>query len=233
MDKSEKKELRLFLVRHGETADNLKMRYLGVRDMPLTDKGKLQAQQAATALAQLPVDLILTSPLSRAAETAAAIQKACSVELRMDPRLVEGSFGRWEGLTRREVLALGNTEAKHLARWESDPSCAPPGGEAFISVQSRIVELAEQMKNEFAGSSIVFVSHVGPIKAFLAAALKLPLLAMSRFFLDPGAISVVDWSEHSVLRLFNSHAHQGWTEARWMSAPGAHRTSSPAGRHEE
>jgi hypothetical protein len=46
--------------------------------------------------------------------------------------------------------------------------------------------------------------------------LEIPLLAASRFFLDPGTISVVDWGEYSVLKLFNSHAHQGWTSARWM-----------------
>lgn len=216
MDNYAKKTLRLFLVRHGETADNVKMRYVGIRDEPLTNEGKKQAQQAAAALAQLPIDLIITSPLSRAANTAAAIQNGCGVELRIDSRLAEGSFGRWEGLTRSEVLAMGNQEAEYLSRWESDASCAPPGGESFVEVQNRIAGLVAELKRDFAGSSIVLVSHVGPIKALIAAALEIPLLAAGRFFLDPGTISVVDWSEHSVLKLFNSHAHQGWTSARWM-----------------
>jgi broad specificity phosphatase PhoE len=217
MNKLSKKTLRFFLVRHGETADNLQMRYLGMRDEPLTNNGIAQARQAAAALAQLPIDFIITSPLRRAADTAVLIQKGCGIELRVDRRLAEGSFGRWEGLTRSEVLELDSREAERLARWESDASFAPPGGEAFDKVQERIVGLADQLKNEFEGSSIVLVSHVGPIKALIAAALKIPLLASSRLFLDPASISVVDWGETSVLRLFNSHAHLGWNSARWMA----------------
>lgn len=218
MNMSSTKALRFFLVRHGETADNLQMRYLGIRDEPLTNNGKVQANQAAAALALLPIDLIVSSPLRRAAETAVQIQEACGVELRLDSRLAEGSFGKWEGLTRSEVMELDSREAEKLAKWESDASCAPPGGEAFNKVQERVVELANQLKNEFGDSSIVLVSHVGPIKALIAAALKIPLLASSRFFLDPASISVVDWGEDSVLRLFNSHAHLGWDSARWMAA---------------
>jgi ribonuclease H / adenosylcobalamin/alpha-ribazole phosphatase len=217
MNKLSKEALRFFIVRHGETADNLKMRYLGIRDAPLTKKGIRQACQAAAALAQLPIDLIVSSPLIRAADTALHIQKACRVELRIDSRLVEGSFGKWEGLTRGEVLKLGSRDVKQLARWESDSSFAPPGGEAFEKVQERVVGLADQLQTELKSASIVLVSHVGPIKALIAAALKIPLLSAGRFFLDPGTISVVDWGEPSILRLFNSHAHQGWSSARWMT----------------
>jgi glucosyl-3-phosphoglycerate phosphatase len=91
--------LRLFLIRHGETADNLQMRYLGTRDEPLTENGIRQARQAAEALAQIPITMIISSPLRRAASTAAKIRDACGVGLRLDERLAEGSFGAWEGLT--------------------------------------------------------------------------------------------------------------------------------------
>ncbi len=69
MNHSEKEALRLYLVRHGETAENVQMRYLGTRDEPLTEKGMRQARQAAEALSKLPVKLILSSPLRRAADT--------------------------------------------------------------------------------------------------------------------------------------------------------------------
>jgi broad specificity phosphatase PhoE len=103
-----------------------------------------------------------------------------------------------------------------LNRWETDPACAPPEGESIQNIQERVVHLVEELGNEFAGSSIVLVSHVGPIKAFLAAVLDIPLLSTRRFFLDPGTISVVEWGDHPTLRLFNSHAHLGWSAARWM-----------------
>jgi len=209
--------LRFFLVRHGETADNQQMRYLGIRDEPLTERGMLQARRAADALSQLPIRIVVSSPLRRAADTAARICEACGVELRLDSRLAEGSFGSWEGLTRAEVLKLGGRDAEMLARWESDPFAAPPGGESIESVQKRMVELGEEFEVAFPDSSVVLVSHVGPIKALLAAVLDVPLQASRRLFLDPGTISVVEWGEHRFLRLFNSHAHLGWASARWMA----------------
>ena len=204
-------------MRHGETAENVQMRYVGTRDEPLTDNGKRQAQMVAAALAQVPVGIVVSSPLRRAADTAARIQEVCQVELRMDSRLAEGSFGNWEGRTRDEVLLLGVQDAALLARWESDSSCSPPGGESIEKIQKRILSLVEELTDEYHQASIVLVSHVGPIKALLAAVLDIPLLAMRRFFLDPATISVVQWGPHPLLRLFNSHAHLGWPNARWMN----------------
>ncbi len=63
------------------------------------------------------------------------------------------------------------------------------------------------------------VSHMGPIKALLCAALDVPLTVARRLFLDPGTVSVVDWSTPPVVRLVNSHAHLGWASARWLQRP--------------
>ena len=206
--------VRFFLVRHGETADNTQMRYLGTRDEPLNEKGVWQARQAAEAFSQIPVKIAISSPLRRARDTATRIQESCTVELRMDARLAEGSFGRWEGLNRDEVL--GGEDAEMLRRWESDASIAPPGGESIQQIQQRVLQLIDDLRMEFSDCSIVLVSHVGPIKALIAAALGIPLEASRWFFLDPGTISVVEWGKHPVLRLFNYHAHLGWPSARWM-----------------
>jgi ribonuclease H / adenosylcobalamin/alpha-ribazole phosphatase len=149
-------------------------------------------------------------------DTAVRIRDACEVELRLDERLAEGSFGSWERLTRAEVLELGSRDTELLARWESDSSCAPPGGESIESIQARVISLAEELAGEFPNSSIALVSHVGPIKALLSAVLGIPLQASRRLFLDPGSISIVEWGSHPLLRLFNSHAHLGWSSARWM-----------------
>jgi broad specificity phosphatase PhoE len=210
------RQTRFYLVRHGETAENTQMRYLGTSDRPLTDHGKRQSRILAGALSQIPVRIVVSSPLRRAADTAARIGEACGMELRLDSRLAEGSFGSWEGMTRAEVLGLGPEDAARLARWESDSSCSPPGGESIESVQNRILALVEELAGEYRFESVVLVSHVGPIKALLAAVLDIPLQSTRRLFLDPATISVVEWGDHPFLRLFNSHAHLGWSEARWM-----------------
>lgn len=212
-----KGRLRLFLVRHGETADNVEMRYLGISDATLTANGRRQARRAASALSKIPIQVIISSPMRRAADTAAIIQKACGAELRFDERLAEGSFGKWEGRTRAEVLGLGTLDAELLTRWESDPGCAPPGGESIENIQKRVINLAEELLSEFRDTSVVLVSHVGPIKALLASVMDVPLQSTRRLFLDPGTISAVEWGKQPLLRLFNSHAHLGWASARWMT----------------
>ena len=151
MSGNKKQALRIFLVRHGETADNVQMRYIGMRDEPLTDKGMRQADQVAEALASFPIRAIYTSPLMRAAATAARIQEACGAPIQADSRLVEGSFGRWEGLTRDEVIERGSPDVELLARWETDASSAPPGGESLGEVQGRIVNLVEELEREMSG----------------------------------------------------------------------------------
>ncbi|MDR0310762.1 MAG: histidine phosphatase family protein [Acidobacteriota bacterium] len=208
--------LRLFIVRHGETAENARMAYLGLRDEPLNETGRRQAECAAEALSRIKIRLIASSPLRRSADTAARIQAASGAEFRKDDRLREGSFGDWEGLTRGEVLNRGGRDAELLLQWEENPSIAPPGGESGEDVRRRVVGLVENLAEEFSGASVVLVSHVGPIKALLSAALGITSGASRRLFLDPGTISVVEWSDRPIVRLFNSHAHFGWNSARWM-----------------
>ena len=213
--------MRMFIVRHGETAENVRMAYLGRRDEPLNETGLWQAECAAEALSRIHLSLIVSSPLRRASDTAARIQAASGAELRKDDRLREGSFGDWEGLTRDEVLNLSERDAELLLQWEENSSIAPPGGESDPGesredIQRRAISLVEDLAEEFSDASVALVSHVGPIKALLAAALGINLNASRRLFLDPGTISVIEWSDRPIVRLFNSHSHFGWHSARWM-----------------
>jgi probable phosphoglycerate mutase len=206
--------VRLFLARHGETPGNREMRYLGTVDQPLAPSGIEQAERLAAALGPLPLAAVYASPLRRAAETGRRIAAARGSDLRVDERLREQCFGAWEGLTRAEVLEKGDREP--LLRWEADLSLAPPGGESLASVQERMIALVEDLRREHAGAWVALVSHVGPIKALLCAALGAPLATARHLFLDPGTLTVLDWGERPVVRLFNAHGHLGWEEARWM-----------------
>lgn len=204
---------RLFLARHGETEGNREMRYLGSVDQPLAPAGLEQAERLAEALAPLPLAAVYASPLRRAADTGGRIAAARGLELRLEERLREQSFGSWEGLTRNEVL---ERDRDLLLGWEADLGTAPPGGEALSSVQERMLALVDDLRREHAGSWIALVSHVGPIKALLCAALGAPLATARHLFLDPGTLTVIDWGERPVVRLFNAHGHLGWEAARWM-----------------
>lgn len=206
--------LRLFLTRHGETSGNREMRYLGTADEPLSSSGLEQAERLAESLGPLPLAAVYASPLRRAMDTGRRIAEARQVDLRLEPRLREQAFGDWEGLTRSEVL---DRDRDRLLGWEADLGLAPPGGESLLSVQERTLALVDDLAREHEGEWIVLVSHVGPIKALLCAALDAPLATARRLFLDPGTVTVLDWGKHPVVRLFNAHGHLGWESARWMA----------------
>jgi broad specificity phosphatase PhoE len=215
--------VRLFLVRHAEALANPELRYLGSRDDPLTERGRWQALQLAHALAPLALAAVYTSPLTRAVETAVPIAHAHGLSHTSDLRLVEAAMGTWEGLRRADILARSPEDAAHHQRWESDPTCAPPGGESFADMQARVVTCVQDLAERHAGASVVVVSHVGPIKALLCAALAVPLAAARRMFLDSATVSVIDWGADAVdwgvpavLRLYNAHHHLGWEAAAWM-----------------
>ena len=205
--------VRLLLVRHGETLSNREMRYLGSSDEPLAPSGVEQAERTAAALAPLPIGAVLASPLARALETGRRIAAGRGLDLGIEPRLREQCFGRWEGLTRTEVM---EREREALLRWEADLGEAPPDGESLRSVQERMLGLAGELAQSHPHAWIALVSHVGPIKALLCAALGAPLATAQRMFLDPATLSVIDWGERPVVRLFNAHGHLGWEAARWM-----------------
>ncbi len=189
------------------------MRYLGSVDQPLAPGGIEQADRLAAALGPLPIAAVYASPLQRAAETGRRIAVARGSELRLEERLREQCFGEWEGLTRPEVLGK---DRERLLRWEADLGLAPPGGDSLATVQARMTALADDLRREHAGEWVALVSHVGPIKALLCAALEAPLATARHLFLDPGTLTVLDWGERPVVRLFNAHGHLGWEEARWM-----------------
>lgn len=208
---------RLILVRHGETAANREFRYIGSRDDPLSQHGEAQARAVAQALERLPIAAIFCSPRRRAHATAQPLADALSMHIDIREELAEGGFGTWEGLSRSEVLARGPEDAALLRMWETDDNVAPGGhGESLASMQRRVTNFADTIAGAHPGSMCVLISHVGPIKGLITATLGVPPGTARALFLDPATISVVDRGSRQVLRLFNSHAHLGWENARWM-----------------
>ncbi len=210
-----RQSIRLYLVRHGTVAANVDRRYIGRRDDPLSEEGLVQARALGSLFAQLQLAAVLSSPLQRTMATAEQIAAARGLKVQTEPRLVEMAFGRWEGLSRAELLAA---DGAGLARWEADPETAPPEGESLADTGRRVIELADELLDGETAGPIALVSHVGPIKALLCATLDLPLTQAARLYLDPATVSVVDWAERPIVRLVNSHAHLGWTMARWLQS---------------
>ena len=117
------------LWRHGQTVWNAERRFQGQSDIPLDEAGQAQAERAARLLAALRPDLIVSSDLSRAAQTAAPLSRLTGLELTLDKDLRERSGGSWEGLTDTEIRTRYPVEH---ASW------TPPDGEPSAVVAERV-----------------------------------------------------------------------------------------------
>ena len=149
----------LILLRHGRTAANAAGLLQGRVDNALDDYGQRQALASATALGR-PVRVV-SSPLLRARETAAAL----GLPFEIDDRWVELDYGAWDGRPVRDL------PADTWAAWRSDPTFVPPGGESLVALQHRVETAIGELAEAAATQDIVVVSHVSPIKAALAWAL--------------------------------------------------------------
>jgi probable phosphoglycerate mutase len=182
-------------------------RFAGRGDIALTSAGLEQAAAVATRLAERGgIDVVVTSPLSRALRTAEVVADTVGVPLAVDPDLVETDFGDWEGLTFGEVLASWPDE---MAAWQADASAAPPGGESFAAVAKRVEAALDRLRTERKGQTVVVVSHVTPIKTLVCRALLAPPAAMFRMHLDVAALCEAAWFTDgpALLRSLNDTAH--------------------------
>lgn len=211
--------LRLFLIRHGQVSSNREMRYVGSRDEPLTDLGRDQARAVGEALAHLPIETVVSSPLRRARATARQVAAGRGLEVQIDDRLREQSFGDWDGLSSAEAAAR---DPELYAGWAGGDDVAPPGGESQLAMQRRVLGLvgeAYEAAADLAGAErrcVAFVTHVGPIKAILSAALDIDLTNGRRLFLDPATVTIVDWGATPLVRMCNASIHGGLFSAGWV-----------------
>jgi broad specificity phosphatase PhoE/ribonuclease HI len=197
----------VILVRHGSTVHSPSRRYSGRNDLPLSELGEKQASALAERAGSFgPVSAVITSPLPRARQTAAAMAAVLNVALEVADGLIETDFGEWEGLSGDEVKA--KWPAEHAA-WLASVDVAPPGGETFSAVATRVHRTLTEIVAAHAGETVVLVSHVTPIKVLLTHALDAPLSSIFRIFLDTASISRVDYFANGAtsVRLVNEVSH--------------------------
>lgn len=164
---------RLVLWRHGRTAWNLEHRFQGQTDVALDSVGVRQVDAAARLLVALRPQLIVSSNLSRAYDTASALASRCGLTVAVDPRLRETDGGGWEGKRREDLLQ----EDPHSYRaWLAGEHVRPGGdGEDRIEVGSRMKAAIDAvMEQTLAGRTAVVVTHGGAARAVLAPLLNRP-----------------------------------------------------------
>jgi broad specificity phosphatase PhoE len=145
----------------------------GQSDVPLSERGWQQARAVGTYLAREKVDVIFSSDLQRARDTAREIARHHRLPVLEDPDLREISMGVWEGLTVAEI------EAQDLQAWthvRSDPvHHRPPGGENFSQLQERAARALQRCQEQYAGQTVLWATHGGLIGTVVCHALQLDL----------------------------------------------------------
>ncbi|MFE2501982.1 bifunctional RNase H/acid phosphatase [Streptomyces rubiginosohelvolus] len=200
----------LVLLRHGETALTPEKRFSGSggTDPELSAVGRGQAERAAGHFAALgTVEEIVSSPLRRCRETAAAVAARLGLDVRIDESLRETDFGAWEGLTFGEVRKRYGDD---LTAWLASPDTAPTGGgESFAQVAERVAAARDRLVARYAGRTVLLVTHVTPIKTFVRLALGAPPEALFRMELSAASISTVAYygDGNASVRLLNDTSH--------------------------
>jgi broad specificity phosphatase PhoE/ribonuclease HI len=184
----------LLLLRHGQTPLSVERRFSGRGNPALTETGLAQARAAAERLATTHIDAVVSSPLTRAMQTAETVAARHGVPVVVDHSWVELDFGSWEGLTYAEVR---ERDPEGLAGWLAyveggpDDGPAPHGGETFAQCTARVRAARDALVAAHPGKAVLVVSHVTPIKAVAGLVLGAERAAMSSMFLDLCGLSQV------------------------------------------
>ncbi|MGO1620601.1 MAG: histidine phosphatase family protein [Candidatus Corynebacterium faecigallinarum] len=187
--------LRVLLLRHGQTPMSVAGVFSGRSDPELTETGRDQAARAAEYLARRQdagegITRIISSPLTRTRQTAAAVADALGMAMTTDDDLIETDFGDWEGLTFSEVHRRWPDE--HQA-WCDDTSVPAIGGEPMGAVEQRCAALLDRLHDAPEMQTVLMVSHVSPIKSILRQALNVPATMYTTLHLDLAGLSVAEF----------------------------------------
>jgi broad specificity phosphatase PhoE len=187
---------KIYLIRHGETEWTLNGKHTGTTDIPLTKNGEMQAELIGNRLRGHAFQMILSSPLQRAANT-------CEIagflkEARRDPDLVEWNYGEFEGLTMDEIH-------KKIPHWNIF-SHGAPGGESVADLNARANRVLAKI--QFLHGDVALFSHGHFLRALAARWLQLMAEDGRLFALYPASISILGFEHNAhVLNLWNEISH--------------------------
>ncbi|WP_144493898.1 histidine phosphatase family protein [Bacillus pumilus] len=169
------------LVRHGETDWNAAKRIQGRTDIPLNDTGKWQAEQTGLYLKDAHWDVVISSPLTRAKETAHLILKHIDARLVIMDDFIERDYGDAEGMSFEE-------------RQKLFPDKQYPNMEPLETIQDRMVEGIEKVRAAYPNQQVLIVAHGAAIHALLTT-LADEHLGLENTRLVNACLNYVEWKD--------------------------------------
>ncbi|MGE5328809.1 MAG: histidine phosphatase family protein [Deltaproteobacteria bacterium] len=199
---------KIIFVRHGEAKGNFERVFHGQTDSDLTEKGHKQAQKTAERLKSEEIDVIYSSPLKRAFQTAQYIAGTKNIEdIIANDGLMEINGGKWENIRWEE---LPDKFPEEYYNWEHCPHLhCMPAGESMKQAYDRIVDAVINIVNENKGRSICIVTHGTVLRALICHIKSKPLEDLITVsWCDNTAITIVEFVDNAfkvILEGDNSH----------------------------
>jgi broad specificity phosphatase PhoE len=201
-DAADASRTRLYLVRHGALVTSDEWRYVGHRDVALSDTGRAQIAALADRLSAVPFNAVYCSDLGRTVESARSLSSACGLEPVACPEFREINIGHWEGLRLAEILERFQDEFN--ARTRDIASFRITGGESFSDVRVRALPRLERLLREYAGGTVLLVAHGGLNRVVLCEALGLDLSSVVRLEQSYACLNIIDYfDDYPVVQLMN------------------------------
>ena len=143
-----------YFARHGQTVWNVENKICGATDIELTEKGHEQAKELGEEILKqgIHIDEILYSPLVRAADTAKHVSEITGIPARVEPRLIEQNFGKYES-TPRNGEEFQKAKQQFVTRYD--------GGESMLHLAQRIYNLLDEIREESDHKTYILVAHNG------------------------------------------------------------------------
>jgi broad specificity phosphatase PhoE len=158
---------RILLLRHGESEWNAQGRWQGWADIPLSETGRRQAQEAGERLREGGITRIVASDLGRTTETASIIARILDLEpVHAEPGLREFNVGEWSGMTRPEIEARWPGQ---LRAWDEGLLAETPGGENRAHFVDRIRGAVVRVAGQHSEQTVLAVTHGGVVGALQRA----------------------------------------------------------------
>ena len=197
---------KLYLVRHGESEWNNLKRIQGQKDTFLTFKGEKQAEKIANRLVSEEIDIIYSSDLKRANETANIIGEKLNLQVTPSEAFREIKFGSWEGLSTEELTEKNSEE--HFI-WLNQPhNFKMDGAETLYEVQKRAMNKIDSILKSNPNKNILVVSHGATIKTIILGYVGIDLKYYNRMTLNNTSLSIIEFRDrNNVIKLVNDTCH--------------------------
>lgn len=202
--------MRIFLIRHGETKGNREGYFRGRSDFPLNENGVRQAKALGEALKDSGIQVVYSSPLSRAVETARWVARTTDAEVLIEKGFNNINLGPWEGKKKEEIK---EKYPKEFKIWITIPEKLHlDGAESVLQVQERSVKTLKKIINELSERKIqtfAVVTHRAVLKSLIAGILDIKIPFFWKIHVDTASYSILDYSLERgfTLKLLNQTSH--------------------------